>query len=135
MAAFKKQSGRQQPIVAVALFDFTQLVSAAAKGLIELPPGAEVLSGAIVTTIVWNSGTSDVAVVGDAGSANRYRASATFAAVGRYALTPTGYVTTAPTNVTITWTGAGTAITTGSARLMVEYIVHGRSQFNQGLDD
>jgi hypothetical protein len=134
MAAFKKKSGRQQVIFAYADVDYTQLVSGTAKGIIELPPGAVILSGAVVVGTAWNSVTSDVLVVGDAGSANRYKTSYSIAATGRTALVPTGYQMTAPGNVNITWTGVGTAPSAGALRLEIEYYVVGRAQFSQGLD-
>lgn len=135
MSAFKKNSARQQVIVAYADVTFDQLVSGTFKPLIELPAGAVVLSGALNVRTAFNSGTSDVATVGDATTGNRYKASATVAAAGYGALVPTGLQATAPTTVGVTWTAVGTAATAGALRLIVEYFVAGRAQFAQGLDN
>lgn len=136
MTAFKKQSGRQQPIFAYADFDFSQLVSGTFKGLIELPAQAVIIAGALVTYTAFNSATSDVAVVGDSGTTNRYKASATIAAAARQVITATGLiVVTAVTRlIGIVWTGVSTAPTAGAGTLEIEYYVRGRAQFAQGLD-
>jgi len=136
MAAFKKQSGRQQSVVGYADFDFSQLVSGVLKVLIELPPRAIIIAGALQTLTAFNSGTSDVATIGDSGSATRYKASATIAAAAYQVITPTGVeaTTTALRNVGIVWTAVGTAATAGIGRLWLSYFVLGRAQFSQGLD-
>lgn len=136
MAAFKKQSGRQQLIIAYADFDYTQLVSGAFKALIELPPNAVVVDGALITYTAFNSGTSDVATVGDATTGNRYKTSATIAAAAYQAITPTGVkaTTTAIRNPGITWTAVGTAASAGAGTLWIAYYVLGRAQFGQGAD-
>jgi hypothetical protein len=104
--------------------------------LIELPANAVIIAGALNTYTAFNSGTSDVATVGDSGTGNRYKASATIAAAARQLLTATGLIltTAAQRLVGVTWTAVGTAATAGAATLEIEYYVRGRAQFAQGLD-
>lgn len=134
--AINMKSGRQG--VRWAYVDITKamLTSGAAAEAIDLPPNAIVVDGFISVTTAFDSGTSDVIVVGDSATANRYRASTTIAATGLTALTRTGFVVTQATRkVRVTWTGAGTAATTGALTLAVAYIVRGVSDIGaQGLD-
>lgn len=128
-----KIPGRQYPSVATAIINFDDTTSGTAAAAIELPVGAIVISGSVDRLTAFNSATSDVLVVGDATTANRYMASTTIATTGRLALVPTGFTTT-PTqrNVNVTWTGVGTAPTAGQVRLVVEYIVDGREEHTIG---
>ena len=105
--------------------DVSQNVATAA---IDIPPNSVILSGNLFTSTAWNSTTSDVIDVGDAGSATRYLSDGNIrAANALVALVPTGYVHTGGA-LTVTHTGgaAGTA-TTGSTRLTVTYITLGKS--------
>lgn len=132
--SLKLQSGRQPPLLAYIDVVLADLVTAVAKNLIELPHGAVVIGGGVVVTQVFNSTTSDVLDIGDAGVANRYKNDVDLQALGLTALVPTGYITTAPTKITGTWVSGGGTPTTGAFRLWVEYYVQGRSLSNQGLD-
>lgn len=131
--AISKNPARQCPVVAFVDIALADLTSGAAFDAIALPPGAVVTYGALVTTEAFNSGTSDVAVIGDVTTANRYMASTSIVTNGtRTALVPTGFVSTATQpNISITWTAVGTAATTGKLRLEVQYFVKGRSEFTQ----
>jgi hypothetical protein len=131
--ALKLQSGRQTPIVAYIDVALANLASGVDLPVAELPAGASLLSGDIVVTEAFNSGTSDVLSVGDPTTYNRYISAQTVAAAGRTALVPTGYVYTAPTKVSVRLVSVGTAATTGKVRVRLSYIVDKRSQFNQGL--
>lgn len=132
--ALKLKSGRQSVILAYIDVVLADLVTTVAKNLIELPNGAVVVGGGVVVTQVFNSTTSDVLDIGDAGSANRYKNDVNLQALGLTALAPTGYVTTAPTKITGTWVSGGGTPTTGAFRLWVEYFVQNRALFNQGGD-
>lgn len=132
--ALKLKSGRQPTLLAYIDIVLADLVTTVAKNLIELPHGAVVIGGGVVVSQVFNSTTSDVLDIGDAGVANRYKDNVNLQALGFTALIPTGYVTTAPTKITGTWTSGGGVPTTGAARLFVEYFVQGRVLSNQGLD-
>lgn len=132
--ALKLKSGRQPTLLAYIDIVLADLVTTVAKNLIELPHGAVVIGGGVIVSEVFNSTTSDVLDIGDAGSANRYKNDVNLQALGLTALVPTGYVTTAPTKITGTWVSGGGVPTTGKARLFVEYFVQGRVLSNQGLD-
>ncbi len=111
--------------VTINYSDVSQNVATAA---IDIPPNSVILSGNLFTSTAWNSTTSDVIDVGDAGSATRYLSDGNIrAANALVALVPTGYVHTGGA-LTVTHTGgaAGTA-TTGSTRLTVTYITLGKS--------
>jgi len=43
-----------------------------------------------------------------------------------------GFINPVQSTIDIKWTGAGTAATTGSATLIVNYVVDGRAAFSQG---
>lgn len=115
---------RQQSRWATVDISYADLVSGTAQTAIQLPVGAVVQAGAVVVKTAFNSGTSDVIVVGDSATADRYRASVTIASAARQALTPTGYQTLTTTRgLQVTWTAVGAAATAGALRLEVEYIV------------
>lgn len=131
--AITLNASRQELEVAYVDINLADLTSGTAANAIELPPNAVVTGGDVVVTTAFNSGTSDVIVVGDVTTANRYLASTSIAAVGRTALTPTGFTTTATQRyVKVTWTAVGTAATTGVVRVCVHYYVKGRAGFTMG---
>lgn len=130
--AITKNSGRQHVITAMVVIGFADLTSGADVAALDLPAGAIVQSGDVSVVTPFNSGTSDVIDVGDAGSQNRYLNDGNIHAAGRAALVPTGFKTTSETPVTVRWVGAGAAPTAGSVRLTVNYVVEGRSDFSQG---
>lgn len=132
--AITKNAARQCPITAFVDINLADLTSATAFDAIALPPNAVVIMGALLTTEAFNSATSDVAVVGDVTTANRYMASTSIVTNGtRTVLVPTGFtVTTTQPFIQIKWTGVGTAPTTGKLRLEVTYYIKGRSEFTQG---
>lgn len=128
-----KNSGRQCIVSAYVDITVDMLASGVAANAIELPPGAVVVGGDAVTEEAWNSTTSDVWSVGDVTVANRYASGLNIRSVGRQALTPTGFKTTATQRyVNVTWTSGGGTPTTGKTRLRVDYYVEGRAEFSQG---
>ncbi len=130
--SIKKDFNRQSPIVATVEFALADVASGVDQPAIDLPPGAVILSGDVVTTQAWDSTTSDVIDVGDAGSQNRYLNDGNFRALGaRVPLVPTGYMHTGGP-LTVRWTSGGGTPTTGKARLTVEYIILGRSCSTHG---
>lgn len=128
----KKNSGRQELIVATLDFAFSDLTSGADLPAIDLPHNAVVTGGDVVVTTAFNSATSDVLDVGDSASENRYLNDANLASAGRTALAPTGYVVPNDSSITVRWVGTGTAPTAGAARLTVHYYVKNRAAFSQG---
>lgn len=127
-----KNASRQEPLMAFVDINFGDLVSGADAPAIQLPANAVVLSGAVTVLTPFNSATSDVLDVGDAGSQNRYLNDANIHAAGHIALVPTGYQTAAQGDVTVRWVGVGAAPTAGKVRLTLQYIVIGREQSSQG---
>lgn len=129
-----KNSGRQELVAAYVDINLADLTSAADVSALNLPVGAVVVSGALVTTEAWNSTTSDVMDVGDATTQNRYLNDGNIRALGaRVALVPTGFVHTATESaLTVRWVSGGGTPTTGKVRLEVQYYVKGRAAFSQG---
>lgn len=128
-----KRAGRQCISSAYVDIGVADVVSGVAQAAIELPPGSIVVGGDAVTTEAWNSTTSDVFAVGDDTTANRYGSALNIRSLGRVALVPTGFVTTATQrNVNVTWTSGGGTPTTGKTRLRVDYIVENRADHTVG---
>lgn len=131
--AHQKNSARQQPIEAFVDILAADLTSGVDVPVLDLPAGAVITDGDIVTSVVFGSDTADVLDVGDSGSQNRYKNDANVHALGLVALVPTGYKYTVATSLTVRWVGTSTpAAGSGKCRLRVRYYVDGRSQFNQG---
>lgn len=130
-----KNSARQELICAHVNINLADVATNVAQAALDLPPGAVIVSGALVTTEAWNSTTSDVMDVGDATSATRYLTDGNIRALGaRVPLVPTGFVhTTTQPALTVTWTSGGGTPTTGKVRLEVQYYVIGRAAFSYGL--
>ena len=108
---------------------FADVVQNVAVAAIDIPPNSIILSGHLFTTQAWNSTTSDVLGVGDAGLATRYITDGAIRAASgaQVPLVPTGFTHPGgPLTVTHTAGTAGTA-TTGSTRLTVTYITLGKS--------
>lgn len=128
-----KNSGRQEVVVAYVDINLADVATGVAQRAIELPIGAVVLRGNIVTSQAFNSTTSDVLDVGYAGTGNAYKNDANIHATGIVALVPTGKVHDADTPaITVTWVSGGGVPTTGKVRVEVEYYVEKRAAFSQG---
>lgn len=124
--------GRQYIVVAQMDFLFSDLVTAVAKPVIDVTGGNSVCGGALIVETVWNSATSDVLDIGDGVDPNEYTSSQIdLTALGRTALTLTGYTYAAKDTIDLTWTGVGTAPTTGAARLEVEILTDGKAHETQ----
>lgn len=119
--------GRQYPLVALQHFTYEDLGGVAVAAL-DLPGGAIVIGGELVITEAFNSATSDAIDVGDGADPDRYAAAVDAQALGRTALTLTGYKYALPDTVDIGLTSVGGPPTAGGGYLMVEYIMDGRSQ-------
>jgi hypothetical protein len=129
-----KNSARQEPILAFVDINLADIANNVAAPALDLPVGAVVIAGALVTTEAWNSTTSDVMDVGDAGSATRYLTDGNIRALGaRVQIVPTGLIHDASNNtLRVTWTSGGGVPTTGKVRLEVQYFVRGRAAFSHG---
>lgn len=99
---------------------------------LDIPVGAVILSGQLITTEAWNSTTSDVMDVGDVSSATRYLTDGNIRALGaRVPLVPTGFISTGE-GLRVTWTSGGGTPTTGKVRLEVQYFIRGRATATVG---
>ena len=95
--------------------------------IIELPYGATIVGGEVVTETAFDAATFNV-TVGDSGSANRYLGTTDRKGAGRTALVPTGYVGEGQA-VRLTFTAADVC-TTGKMTVRVLYTVEGRGNEN-----
>lgn len=91
--------------------------------VINLPDGAIVIGGSIVTETAFNGTTFGIAV-GDTAVTNRYLATADRKGAARVALVPTGYRSSGE-NIVIVTTPTGTH-TAGKMTVRVEYVTTGR---------
>ena len=117
--------GRQYPLVAEVTITATHMnESAVAVPALALPVGAVVTGGSVIVDTAFDAATA-VLDVGDAVLANRYKNDVNVAAAGATALVPTGYVSEGkPILVTPVFADA---VTVGSLRLQVHYIIGGRA--------
>jgi len=129
-----KNPARQELVSAHVDINLADVATNVAQAALDLPAGAVIVSGALVTTEAWNSTSTDVMDVGDASSATRYLTDGNIRALAaRVPLVPTGFVhTTTQPSLTVTWTSGGGTPTTGKVRLEVQYYVIGRAAFSQG---
>ncbi len=125
----RKQSGRQEVISGQITFDHTQIDDDTFHGAIELPNGAEVVSGSLQVVEAAQAGVT--ADVGDSDTGDRYVDGADATAEARTAFTLTGHVTDGIGDVGVTFSAKPTQ---GSFKLSVQYVVTGRAAFSQGLD-
>jgi hypothetical protein len=134
-----KKAGRQDVIVGTCDFTYADLTSGAYAAMVDVPAGAIVVGGHVAVTTLFNSATTDKFSIGSkvgAGAANdtAYSAqSADITATGLAAsVTVSGYKFTEAGSVGVRWDGAGAAPSAGVGRLVVEYVVDGRTAFSQG---
>lgn len=98
--------------------------------VIPLPPNAVVVGGEMVVEVASNDASTATLAVGDSGNATRYLAATNIKAVGRTALTLTGYRGNGE-DIRITFANAGGAATTGTISLRVQYTITGRANETQ----
>ena len=138
MAKLIASRGAQYPLVAEFTFNFDdtmvdingalkdfKTVGSTVVDAINLPTGAIVTGGEVVTeTAVGNSTAYNVSV-GDSDKAGRYLGATDHVAAGRTPLVPTGYVGNGePIRVTVAPTVADA--TAGKVTVRVQYIVRNR---------
>jgi hypothetical protein len=119
--------GRQWPLVGKVTVGFADLVSGVEALFENMPPTATITKMYLNVLTAFDSVTSDVLDVGDEDTATLYQTSADLQVVGLSELTPTGKKYTAPTQLSMTWTGSGTAPTAGEFEVIFEYIMDGRA--------
>lgn len=136
-----KDQGRQYSLWATVNIGFAdgltvaQAIGTAIQEILDLPGNAEVVGGSITVTEIWDSGTSAVIDIGDVGDPDRYTASpVALTALGRTALTLSGYVTGGEESVDVDPVLVGTDATQGAAVIRIEYVINDRAHENQGLN-
>lgn len=125
-----KNYSRQGLIVAMASITADDLANGLNQAAVELPGGAIVTGGFVVVETAFDSADAATLALGDSTTANRYAAALDMKTAGKKDLVPTGYRVPVQSDLTFTFTGA--LPTEGEARLIVEYVVVGRSEFTQG---
>ena len=136
--AITKKPGRQEKVVAIVDYALADLVNGTAVAAINLPANARVLEVINKVGTAFNSGTTDALIIQNNESTPKAFItvsaalnSLTAGLTSRAANTNLGYKNTVPSTIDVKWTGAGTAATTGTGTLIVEYVVDGRSAFSQ----
>ncbi len=131
--AIEKNYSRQGVIAAEVVIALADFADAAEQPAIQLPAGAVIVSGSAFVTTAFNAGTTATLIVGDAADADRYTGAALdVSAVGAKGLVPNGYAMPAEGDLLVTYASTGTAATAGELRLVIQYIVLGRTEFTQG---
>lgn len=136
--AITKKPGRQEKVVAIVDYALADLVNGTAVAAINLPANARVLEVINKINTAFNSGTTDALVIQNNESTPKAFVtvsaalnSLTAGLTSRAANTNLGYKNTVPSTIDVKWTGAGTAASTGTGTLIVEYVVDGRTAFAQ----
>jgi len=120
----------QTVLVAMKRFTFDDLTSGETTALFTLPPGTVRLRGSLVIETAFNSGTSDTIDIGDAGAQDALLSNNDGSAGGAALTGFADEVQSTSEAITINWTGAGDAPTTGAGYVVVEYVIDGRSVEN-----
>lgn len=130
--------GQQYPLVAEFTFNFDdtmvdttgatkdfKTVGSTVVDAINLPTGAIVTGGEVVTETAVSGATAYNVSVGDSGSATRYLSATDRVAAGRTALVPTGYVGNGE-QIRVTVAPTVADATAGKVTVRVQYIVRNR---------
>lgn len=122
-----KNSGRQEPLTGYIDIDFSELTTAGEFEVMQLPTGAMLIAGGIVSGL---TGVTDYTLTVDDKDGTEIVAdvAGTYGA-GYVAIAPNGTVTTVPGFVKLTTTGNASA---GSVRVYLCYIVDGRACVSEG---
>lgn len=139
--AIVNYSGFQKEYVEKVTFTYADLTSGSAVPLLNLPANAFVLDILLRINTAWNSQTSDAIIIQNnegtpkefinitAGSGALSAGLVSKAATG--ATTNLGYVNPVSSTIDAKWTKVGNAPTTGTATLIVTYLVDDRKNFYQ----
>lgn len=128
---------RQYPLRAQVDIAFGDIPGSAAVSVLELPEGSVVTNIQLIVDTAFSGGTTHDLDIGDASDPNRYTATITeIDAAGIPANPPavTLFETTlSEPEITVTPTHTGGDPTAGALRLLVEYVIAGRQNENQGV--
>lgn len=128
-----KNYNRQGLAVAIVEILLASFADGAAQPAIELPAGAVVVRGSVYVDEVFNAATTATLKVGDAQDDDRYTATPLdLRTAGAKEVAGTGYQMPYKGDVIVTYASSGAVATTGKARLVVEYIEAGKSEWTQG---
>jgi hypothetical protein len=138
MAKLIASRGAQYPLVAEFTFNFDdtmvdingalkdfKTVGTTVVDAINLPTGAVVIGGEVVTEKAVTGSTAYNVSVGDSGNATRYLSATDRVAAGRTALVPTGYVGNGE-QIRVTVAPTVADATAGKVTVRVQYIVRNR---------
>lgn len=131
--------GAQYPLVMTFTFNFDdtmadttgatadfKTVATTAFDIINLPVGAVVIGGEVVTETAITGSTAYNISIGDSGSATRYLGVTDRVGAGRSGLVPTGYVGTGE-NLRLTLTPTVAEATAGKVTVRVEFVLPNRT--------
>ena len=125
-APLKLANGRQYVMMAEQVITAAEMnESTVPVAAVKLPYGAVVVGGAVIVDTGFDAATATIDV-GDSTTGNRYLNDGNIAAAGVRTLVPTGYVSDGA-EITVTPTFAD-AVTEGSIRVQVQYVITGRAQ-------
>lgn len=113
----------------LSLADFTARSNSIA---VSLPPGSEVVGGAMNVITAANTTLTATVSIGDAGSATRYLAATNVKAVARTALTVTGFKNQGRTDVLIAAAFGDATTTVLKIRVTIQYVVLGEGVYTEG---
>jgi hypothetical protein len=138
MAKLIASRGAQYPLVAEFTFNFDdtmvdingalkdfKTVGTTVVDAINLPTGAVVIGGEVVTEKAVTGSTAYNVSVGDSGNATRYLSATDRVTAGRTALVPTGYVGNGE-QIRVTVAPTVADATAGKVTVRVQYIVRNR---------
>lgn len=138
MAKLIATRGAQYPLVSEFTFNFDdtmvdingalkdfKTVGSTVVDAINLPTGAIVIGGEVVTETAVGGSTAYNVSVGDSGNATRYLSATDRVAAGRTPLVPTGYVGNGE-QIRVTVAPTGATATAGKVTVRVQYIVRNR---------
>lgn len=117
---------RQWLLLAEQVFDFSDLTATPSPVVLNLPQGAIFLRGFLQVETVFNGTTPTVSIGGNAGAAV-YLAATSIGALGSTSITLSQGIKPAGDKIIITPNAGAIASTAGQARLIIEYIIAGRS--------
>ena len=126
--AITKNVGRQEALTGYIDIPYTELTTAGEFEVMNLPYGAQILSGYAVATGLTGVTNLAVSVEDGAGVELIADIAGTYGA-GRVDFTPSGEVLSVPGYVKIDTTGNASA---GSLRIVISYIVNGRTCVSEG---
>ena len=99
--------------------------------VINLPVGAVVVGGEVVTDTLFTGATAYNVTVGDSASAARYLGTTDKLTAARTALVPTGYLGLGE-NIRLTVTPTVGAATAGKMTVRVQFVLTGKADFSTG---